>query len=272
MTNHSGIVLFKYSLSDADSGAFIPHTYNNPLQPKLLIGGGNRTLSGGYVADETAEAWGGQTGLPPSAITVEDANAGVISYLGHEPGYSIPTTDGLPDFSDANYTHLVVQLSEQSFPTNDPQPVGPGSVPYGFLPIYLNFPSYATGAVFNNALNNSTNLKLSATGTISGAGLLISGIRVGDVLRICAVTQSGTTSRYVTLQVKELVFSDPLTNTQSAIVFEEPTRYLVRTLGTNATAETWFLPTKKVPAYYQPVLFDQGQLNVILQLYPETNL
>jgi hypothetical protein len=266
--NQSAVVLNKYALSSTDSGALLSHTYNDPFEPLLLIGGGNRTLQGGFVADETAEPWGGQTGLPPSAISLADANAGVISYLGHEPGYSIPTVDGFPESSGAKYTHLVVQLSEPSFPTNDPQPVSPGSIPNGFLPIYLTFPSYATGAVFNSALNNATPLRLSATGTVSASGLFILGVVPGDVIRICAVTL--TTSRYVTVQVKELISSNIVGNIQSAIVFEEPTRYLVRALGEAAVSSFVLMTsTKEVSAFFQPVLINQGQLNLILQLYPQ---
>ena len=268
----TGPFIVRYATSASPTAPLPSPVYNNPFQPKLNIGGGNRIFIGGYVADTDIETWSSKTGLDPTPITLDDANAAVISYLGHEPGYTVPLDNGYPTTTDANMRHLAVQITEPTFPQNDPQPVTPGSIPYGYLPINLIFPSYTTAVTFNVNLNNATPVICSAIGTVPSSGLLISGVSAGDTVRMLINTP--TTSRYVTLHVDALLPSDVATQTPSRIVFTEPTRYLRVALGgtasTVASATLIVQGTNRyVPAYYLPPVIEHGTLNLILQLYPQ---
>jgi hypothetical protein len=268
--SEAGNYVVRFSTSTASLTPLPAPVYNNPFQPSFTVGGSKRSLVNGYVKDGTVEAWGGQTSLPPSAITVADLNAGVISYLGHQIGYSIPLVDGYPTQTDYNYRHLIVQIAEPSFPANDPQPVTPGSIPYGYLPIYITVPAYATGVTWNVAQNNSTPLRLSTTGTVSTSGLFFTGVSVGDVIRI--LVQTNTTSRYVTLQVDSIVLSDSATQTPAALLFTVPSRYLATQLEGGSTASSTLITlgsVRYVAAFVLPPVIREGTLRLILQLYPQ---
>jgi len=261
----------KYS-SLALSWFTIPNPgYNLVFQPQFSIGGSTRYLVDGYTGDGAIELWGGKTGLLPSAIDTADLNASVISYLGHQPGYTIPVVEGLQTFSPKVYSHLVVGLSEPSFPTMDPQPVTPGTIPYGFLPIYAVLPTYTTGLVLNNSLNDNTSAILSTTGTVSNDALMILGLYVGDKVRILLFTSA--TAQYVTLTVAGFIDSETVGNVQAAVRFEESTRYVCKMLGstTNATASLIVTGTARyAPMFWQPVLVQEGTLNIVVQLYPQS--
>lgn len=266
-----GSFIVKYATAASPLTNLPAPEWNNPFQPQLNIGGGNRTLIGGYVADTRIETWGGKTGFNPSAISLDDANAAVISYTGHEPGYAIPLLDGYPTTTDANVRHLAVQVQEPSFPANDPQPVTPASVPYGYLPIFLSFPAYTTSVTFNAQLNDATRARCTANGTVSSSGWVIAGVQIGDTLRFLLNTP--TTSRYVTLHVDDIIPSDVASNTPAQLIFAEPTRYLSNALGGPTTAAQAILVTignaQYVPAFWLPSIVDEGTLHLIVQLYPQ---
>lgn len=260
----------KYSSSNVSWITFPDPGYNLVFDPQFTIGGSTRYLNNGNVGDGDIEIWGGKTGLPPSAVDTNDLNASVISYLGHQPGYTIPIVEGLQSFSPKVYNYLVVGLSEPSFPTMDPQPVSPTTIPYGFLPIFAKFPNYATGLVLNNTLNDETNIMLSAIGTIPSNGLPVTGVASGDRVRILMYTPSKTA--YVTLTVLGFIDSQTLGNVQTAIVFEESTRYLASIIGsaTNANATLMIVGNERyAPMFWQPVLVTNGTLKLIVQLYPK---
>jgi hypothetical protein len=266
-----GSFIVKYTTAASPLSSLPAPEWNNPFIPQLNIGGGNRILMGGYVADTAIETWGGKTGLDPSVISLDDANAAVISYVGHEPGYTVPLVDGYPITTDANMRHLAVQVQEPSFPANDPQPVTPASIPYGYLPIFLTFPAYTTSVTFNAQLNNATRVQCVANGTIPSSGLVISGVQVGDTLRFLLTT--ATTSRYVTLHVDEIIPSNITSNTPAQILFTEPTRYLSNALGDPQTAARAILleigSARYVPAFWLPSVLQDGTLHLIVQLYPQ---
>lgn len=269
-----GIFFGRYNTSDTPSINFPTIPYNSVFDTLFSIGGSTKELVSGYISDGTVEIWGGKTGLPPSVIDVDDVNAGVISYLGHLPGYTIPTENGIQTENPIQYNYLSVFLSEPSFPINDPQPVTPGTIPYGYLPIYMTFPSYATGVVFNNSLNNDTDLVLYAVGTISASNLYVQGITAGDTIRI--LVHASEVVKYVTLHVKGFILSDTNSNTQAGLVFEESTRNMTNILeGTIVNGTTTFITinsTNYVPTFYAPKLLQSGNLNLILQAYPKFNV
>lgn len=260
----------KYSSNTSSSFPIPEPEYNTVFDTQLRIGGSTRKIEGGYIGDGSIELWGGQTGLLPSDINIADANAGVISYLGHQPGYTIPTVDGLQEFNPNVYRFLTVGLSEPTFPINDPQPISPGTIPYGYLPFYVQCPNYTTGLVFNNMLDNSSNLVLSTTGVISASGLEVSGLFSGDIIRI--LIHNGFQSEYVTLTVKGIIVSDIIYGFQTGIMFEENTRYLASIFGTTQQATATLISNgteRYLPTFYLPSLVKKGTLKLILQLYPK---
>ena len=266
----SSAYVCKYSSNTSSSFPIPEPEYNTVFDTQLRIGGSTRKIEGGYIGDGSIELWGGQTGLLPSDINIADANAGVISYLGHQPGYTIPTVDGLQEFNPNVYRFLTVGLSEPTFPINDPQPVSPGTIPYGYLPFYIQCPNYTTGLVFNNMLDNSSNLVLSTTGVISASGLEVSGLFSGDIIRI--LIHNGFQSEYVSLTVKGIIVSDIIYGFQTGIMFEENTRYLASIFGTTQQATATLISNgteRYLPAFYLPSLVKKGTLKLILQLYPK---
>jgi len=244
--------------------------YNTVFQPEFAIGGSTRNFIDGYAGDGSIEIWGGKTGLSPSTVNIADLNASVISYLGHQPGYTIPVEDGVQTLNPSIYNHLTVGISEPSFPNMDPQPVTPGTIPYGFLPIFVNFPSYTTGLIMNNSNNNQTNAILSATGIVSSDNLFALGVSAGDKVRILLNTTIST--QYLTFTVVGFIGSDVVGNIQTGIVFEESTRYVSSVLGTtvNATATLIIVGSDRYASmFWQPIIVEDGTLNLIVQLYPQ---
>jgi hypothetical protein len=197
-------LLVKFTQSNASSFVVQEPAYNTLFQPQFSIGGGARRLIGIYPKDYPIELWGGPTGFTPGVLQLADLNTAVVCYPGHDPGYTRELVYGLPGTSAQNTRWLAVQIDEPSFPANDPQPITPGTVPYGFLLFYAQFPAYTTSAVFNNARNDQTDLTLSALGSIVD-NQSISGVYVGDVVRILGI--SGGNNQYLTLTVKALVSS-----------------------------------------------------------------
>jgi hypothetical protein len=268
-----GAFVIRYNSFQSPSITFPSPGYNTNFDTQYNIGGSTRNLYGEYIGDGAIELWGSKTGLLPSTVNTADLNASVISYLGHEPGYTIPVVEGIQSFSAIEYNHLVVGLSEPTFPQMDPQPITTGTIPYGFLPIFLSLPVYASGTQFNNALNNDTDLILSTTGVVSGNGQYITGVSRGDRIRILFNIDS--TAQYLNLTVKGFIPSDVVGNSQAGIVFEESTRYtcvalktLVQTSATLIISDT----DRYVPAFYQPILVNSGTLNLIVHLYPKQQL
>lgn len=265
-----GVFITKYTSTYTPSITFPPVGYNSVFDTRFTVGGSTRELINGYVYDGPIEIWGGETGLSPSSITIQDANASVISYLGHEPGFTIPTNNGLQISSPMAYNFLTLYMSEPSFPTCDPQPLTPGTIPYGYLPIFISVPSYATGLVFNNTLNDETNLILYTTGTISADNLYLSGITAGDTIRILV---HDTVVEYVTLTVYGFILSNVINNIQAGIVFQESTRCMTNILnGTTSNATVTLITTSSgiyCPSFYPPPLIQSGHLNVTLQICPK---
>lgn len=250
---------------------FPPPAYNTTFIPSLSIGGSSRERIDGYPADGPLELWGGRTGLEPSAIQLADANAGVISYLGHEPGY----TGGSDD-----YRYLSVRLTEPTFPSNDPDPVTPSSVPYGFIPIVLTLPATTTRVQLNAALNDTSPLILSCVGSASSTGEVVSGVRVGDYLRL--LMHGTARSAYLTVQLKGFIVADSSTGTNAGLLFEEPTVYAASSLGQaedpilNLTAVSArdpitgdVIPNRFLAALYLPAVINSGTLHVILECTPK---
>jgi hypothetical protein len=244
----SGIFVTKYLSDDFYSPFEFPSPgYPEVLQTRLKIGGSVRKLVGGYVYDGPVEIWGGQTGFTPGAITLEDANTGVVAHLGHEPGYSnrLNVNDYLYD-----YPYLTVNLSEPSFPLNDPQPVTPGTIPYGFLPIYISAPESTTSLKFNtdyvNDINSNVDAMLYAIGSASEDGTFFSGISAGDVIRLMIINDvSNVSNQYITLKVKGFVVSKtPII--PAAIVFEEPVSYLQAVIGGIQTSSSMLITTTHI--------------------------
>jgi hypothetical protein len=271
--NTLGAFVSRYNSSSTPSIVFPSPGYNTTFNTQYNIGGSTRTLYGEYVGDGSIELWGAKTGLPPSSVNTADLNAAVISYLGHEPGYTIPVVEGAQLFSPIEYNHLVVGLTEPTFPTMDPQPVTTGTIPYGFLPIFLSLPEYASGTSFNNNLNNNSELVLSTTGIVSDNGLYITGVSPGDRVRILFNIES--TAQYLTLTVKGFIPSDVVGNTQAGIIFEESTRYTCVALKTTLpTFATLIISgtNRYVSAFYQPILVNSGALNLVVHLYPKQQL
>lgn len=268
----NSIYLIKYNPTTTPSFIVNPPNYNNPFDIQFTIGGSSRSLIEGYYADQTPEIWGGQTGFIASPVDSVDLNTGVICSYGHELGNTRNFISGFPSTPANVYRCLSVTLSEPSFPINDPQPETPGSVGYGFLPFYIQTPAYATGVVFNTQLYNSSNLIMSATGTVVG-GQSFGGLSVGDVIRIIIIDPLST-GRYITLTVKGFFVSDAsvLPNIQAAVIFEETTYYVSTeitpiSLGLPRQTYTTLLPNKTISAFYKPRLVKQGKLNLILKLY-----
>jgi len=268
----TGIFVVKYNPSSTPSFIVTPPDYNNPFDVNFIIGGSSRSLVGGYPADQTSEIWGGQTGFIASPIDAADLNAGVICSYGHELGNTRQFIAGLPSTSANVYRCLSVTLSEPSFPVNDPQPQTPGSVSYGYLPFYIQAPNYATGIVFNTQLYNSSNLIMTATGTVVG-GQSFGGLSIGDVIRIILIDPLST-GKYINLTVKGFIVSNAsvLPNIQAGVIFEESTYYVgieitPSDLGLPRQTYTPLLPNNTISAYYQPRLIKEGKINLVLQLY-----
>jgi hypothetical protein len=197
-------LLVKFTQSNASSFLVQEPGYNTVFQPRFSIGGGARRLIGIYPKDYPIELWGGPTGFTPGVLQLDDLNTAVVCYPGHDPGYTRELVYGIPGTSAQNTRWLAVQIDEPTFPTNDPQPVTPGTIPYGFLLFYVQFPAYTTSAVFNNSRNDQTDLTLSAIGSIVN-NQSITGVYAGDVVRILGI--SGGNNRYITLKVKNLLSS-----------------------------------------------------------------
>jgi len=273
-TNPNRVGTFILSLTPNNSSSFIvnPPSYSNPYQAEFLIGGGSKTQVNGYSIDNPIETWGGQTGFTPSSVLIPDLSAGVICRYGHELGNTRPFVSGLPSTSALKYRCLAVSLSEPSFPVNDPQPQTPGSVIYGYLPFYIQTPGYATGVVFNTQLYNSSNLIMTATGSVVG-GQSFGGLSAGDIIRIIIIDPLST-GQYINLTVKGFITSDSsvLPNIPAAVIFEESTYYVSTeitpsSLGLPRETFTSLLPDKSIPAFFQPKIVKQGKLHVILKLY-----
>jgi hypothetical protein len=264
-----GIFVMKYLSDDYYPPFVFPSPgYPEMLQTHLKIGGSIRKLINGYVYDGPVEEWGGQTGFTSGAITLEDINTGVVTRLGHEPGY-------LNQLNPNDYHYLTVNLSEPSFPLNDPQPVTPGTIPYGFLPIYILAPETTTALVFNtdyvNHVNSNTDAMLYAVGSESEEGVFFSGVSVGDIIRLRIITD--VYNQYITLQVKGFVVSE-LPDTPAAIVFEEPVSYLQAVIGKHQPSLSLLITLgdqKYLSAFIQPVLIRSGTLQVGLEMIPKNN-
>ena len=99
---------------------------------------------------------------------------------------------------------------------------------------------------------------------------MFSGVSEGDLIRV--LVQTASTSRYVTLQVDALVASNTTTNTQAAIVFTAPSRYLANQIGSAVAAESDLITVgsdKYFAAFVLPAVIEEGALKLILQLYPQ---
>jgi hypothetical protein len=268
--NMAGVFAVKYNSEIVPSISFTSPGYNLVFQPQFNIGGSTRYLVGEYAGDGAIETWGGKTGLQPSTVNVADLNASVISYLGHVPGYTIPIIQGLQILNPKIYNHLTVGITESSFPLMDSQPVTPGTIPYGFLPIFVSFPSYTNGLVMNNSNNNQTNVILSTTGIVSSDNLFASGVSTGDKIRILLNTPSS--AQYLNLTVAGFIGSEVFGNVQTGIVFEESTRYVSTVLGTTINAIVTLISIgndRYAPMFWQPIIVEDGTLNLIVQLYPQ---
>ena len=263
--NTPGAYVGKYYFDLSPSYIFPPVSYNSTFQTKLSVGGSIRKITGGYIGDDSIELWGGKD-FTIEPINIIDANATVVARTGHQPGYNTNS-----NFTEQRY--LTVGLTEPSFPLNDPQPVSPGTIPYGFLPIYISFPSYTTGLMFNNTLNDQSPLMLFAMGTIPANGLFVTGVSIGDMIRFLIYTTES--AQYVSLTVKGFVLSNIAENIQAGLVFNESTLYINYLLNTTttATSEVIFLGSERyLPAFYQPPLILSGRLHLALDTYPIQNL
>lgn len=263
----TGVFLVRYAQSDVASITFPNPGYNITFNPQFTIGGSTKTLVNGYTSIGVIEIWGGKTGLPPSSIDISDCNSAVISYLNEEPGYTIPIENGVRTFSPIVYNFLCLKLSEPSFPVNDPQPLTPWSIPYGYIPIFISFPTYTTSVVFNNLLNDDSNLILSALGIISADNLLVSGVKAGDIIRIYVYP-----SQYINLTIEGLILSDISDGIQAGILFRESTRYMYNILNTSVNSTTTLIKinnSRYVPAFYLTPVIQSGNINLITQLSPK---
>jgi hypothetical protein len=275
--NTSGIFVCRYVQDSSQPFELTPHSYNSTFETRLTIGGSVRKLINEYISDGPVEVWGGQTGFTPKWIALEDANTGVVAHLGHQVGYTNSTRS-------PEYNYLTVNISEPSFPLNDPQPVTPGTIPYGFLPIFISFPEYTHSVSFNNSTvvypseNIETmrnNAVLYALGDhIPESGLRISGISPGDRIRLLIepeLNQTQYATQYITLTVKECTPSDAIEQIPAAIVFEEPASYLQAIVGNvESTSTLIFLGSQRyVAAFFQPTLIRSGTLYVGLETIPK---
>lgn len=222
-----GVFLVKYLASDsvAPGSSYVTTAYNTVFQPQIRTGGGSLERIDGFVRNGDVEIWGGITGAVPDAIRPVDANAAVICYTGHQPGYTLPLDNGQPEGDPYAYRLLCTQLSEPTFPSNDPQPTTPATIPYGYLPIFLPLPNGVTEARFNNATNDSSNLTLT-TVPAGSAWAVLQPVQPGDQLRIWVT--AGEVNAYVDVQVAGM--------TTDSIVFTQNTRSFCRGLGTTVPA------------------------------------
>ena len=186
----------------------------------------------------------------------------MVAHLGHKPS--------------VENRYLTVNLSEPSFPLNDPQPVTPGTIPYGFLPIYISVPESTTSLKFNtdyvNEINSNVDAMLYAVGSASEDGTFFSGISAGDIIRLMIIVND-VSSQYVTLKVKGFVVSEP-PNIPAAIVFEEPVSYLQAVIGSIQPSLGMLITVgnlKFLPAFVQPVLIRSGTLQIGLETIPISN-
>jgi hypothetical protein len=266
----------------------------DPFPIEFNVGGCNRTLVNQSYVDSPIETWGGLTGWNSSVVTSDDINTGIICKYGHDMGNTRPFINGIPGITTKEYSHLALSMTIPSFPTNDPQPIGTSSVPYGYIPIYAKIPIFAglmhptlvttTSLSFNNLLNNETNLILKPSGNATLSNLYILGLNPGDKIRIQGTTIFG--SKYISLTVKEITpsFYNSLTNIPSTIVFEESTIYANSVwngvqafiysfqredvISNPLSSSTYFY----LPMYYQPKIIDSGDINVTVQVTPKEYL
>lgn len=254
----SGIFVVKYTVSASPAAWFSAPVYNATFAPQLSIGGGSVELREGYPADGPVDIWGGRTGLAPSSISLTDANAAVISYLNREP------------LSTSDYRYLTMRVTEPKFPPNDPEPVTPSTVPYGFLPIQLTLPAYATGAELNTGRNDTTPLILSVIGTAPTAGAFITGVRPGDQLRFLVSGSQDTV--LLTVNVRTIVVSAPSEGIPASLVFEEPTVFGTSAIGRaeNVSIPVLMIGTSRyAPVWYRPPVIRAGQMHVVIQTLPK---
>jgi hypothetical protein len=254
--NIKPLFVAKFTQSSASSFLVQAPGYNTVFQPRFSIGGGARRLIGIYPKDYPIELWGGPTGFTPGVLQLDDLNTAVVCYPGHDPGYTRELLYGIPETSAQNTRWLAVQVDEPTFPANDPQPVTPGTIPYGFLLFYAQFPAYTTSVVFNNSRNDRTDLTLTALGPIAN-DQSITGIYVGDVVRILGI--SGGNNQYITLKVKAL--------TAASIIFEQLTSTACFYWSSTETFRAQLLVNNEtclVPMYYQPSVIRQGTLKVVV--------
>ena len=243
-----------------------PANYNEVFQTQIRIGGSNQYYQSVYSAEGDIEIWGGKTEFIPSSLTIADVNTGSICYYGR------CRTSGLA------YQHLTVNLKEPSFPENDPQPLTPGSVNYGYLSIFVQFSWIEmTSVYFNTNQDQSENLKLICqyTSAIDAPfESLFQGIEPGDEIRI--LIQGSSYSGYFNLHVKEILWSQDLALSEGefTIVFEEPVRYIVYALNKSEisypppvirTVQS-ATPVCYIPLYWKPTLIQSGTLRVILTM------
>jgi hypothetical protein len=258
-SNLKPVFLTKFIPSNASSFVVQEPAYNTLFQPQFSIGGGARRLIGIYPKDYPIELWGGPTGFTPGPLQLEDLNTAVVCYPGHEPGYTRELLYGLPSVSALNIQWLAVQIDEPSFPANDPQPITPGTVPYGFLLFYVQFPAFTTSVVFNNARNDQTDLTLTALGPLA-VDEAISGLYPGDVVRVLGISSgSGGNNQYITLKVKEV--------SRTSIVFEQLTSTACFYWSSTETFQAQLITIDGVclvPMYYQPEVIRQGVLQVVV--------
>ena len=261
-----------FESSNTPSFVVNPPAYNNPYEVEFSVGGGSKSLVENYPVDNPIEIWGGQTGFTSGAVTLADLNAGVNCYYGHDLGNTRLFVSGLPSTSSSLFRFLALGLTEPSFPVNDNQPETPSSVIYGYLPIYIQVPTYATGVVFNTQLYNTSKLIMRTTGTVIN-NQVFQGISVGDVIRLVIIDPL-TTGRYITLTVKSFIRSDTsvLPNIQAGVEFEESTYYAgtrLTPISAGVPRQTYaaLLPGNLLPAFYQPKVVESGRLNVLLKLY-----
>ena len=265
----AAVFVGKYTSSPVPCTFFPPVSYNVTLQPQIAIGGSSRILSGTIVKDNDLEIWSGKgicdfNNVQPSAVELDDINTGITFYLGHTPGFSFLNNDFVDPIL---YRYLCMSLSEPSFPKNDGETFSIGSIPYGYLPFFIPFPSYTTGTEY--FFDTNGNIVLSATGPLPASGISIPGIYSGDTIRILIHTP--TTSQYVTFTVKGLITSNVALGIQPAIVFNEKSLYLISLLKNSSMYESPVLyigPQRLVPAFYQQPLMKNGKINVSLQLIP----
>jgi hypothetical protein len=265
-----GVYIAKYTSSDSVPYGLPVPVYNEPFQPQFVIGGSRRALQNGLSRDYPVEVWGARTGFPPSALSAADLGAGVISYLGHRPGYT-----GSSDANDAiNYRYLTLRVIEPSLPGGDPQPVSRGSVPYGYIPIFIRFPQYVTGVQFNTSVNDPTAfLSLVAEGSPTSSGLVVQGCEPGDALRLLCIT-SGE-SFYFDVIVQRLIPSNHLLGVQVAIEFTQTLLQITNLLGSPQPSSTYLIRQvgySAVPAFYLPSMIEEGTIHVALETYTHTIL